>query len=121
MTNSGKKLGKSMSSSNEGSENPSEEEQLKLFKGAKLASSDAESLTRNESDSDDSLSFIVEDDGQAVAAQLPTEFSMQSHDDLSHQFKIIFQLFVHVAVRPSVERRIFMSEQVKGEVYHTVC
>jgi len=108
-------------SSDEESEDPSEEEQFKPFKGAKLARKDAESSTGDENDSDDSSSFIVEDDNQAVAAELPSEFSMRSHDDLSHQFKIIFQLFVHVAVRTSAERHTFMSEQVKGKLHHTGC
>jgi len=108
-------------SSSEESENSSNEEQLKLLKGTKLASKGAESSTRDESDSDDSSSFIVEDDNQAVAAQLPSEFSMRSHDDLSNQFKVIFQLFVHVAVRTSVERHTFMSEQVNGKLHCTGC
>jgi len=111
----------SPSDSSEESEDPSEEEQFKPFKGAKLASKDTESSTGDENDSDDSSSFIVEDDNQAVAAQLPSEFSMRSHDDLSHQFKIIFQLFVHVAVRTPTERHTFMSEQVKGKLHRTEC
>ncbi|KAH9484257.1 hypothetical protein JR316_0003737 [Psilocybe cubensis] len=44
------------------------------------------------SDGDNSQSsFIVEDEG---TVELPAEFSMETHQDLSHQFKKIFQFFV---------------------------
>ncbi|KXN89236.1 hypothetical protein AN958_05990 [Leucoagaricus sp. SymC.cos] len=115
-----RKSGKPMSASesSEKSEEESEEEYSKPFKGAKSASSDAGSLfSEDGSNSDDSSGFIVEDDGQAVATELPSEFSMRSHDDLSHQFKIIFQFFVHIAVRPSVDRRAFMDDQMKAQEY----
>ncbi|KAJ7940595.1 hypothetical protein B0H13DRAFT_2299578 [Mycena leptocephala] len=68
------------------------------------------------SESDDSSDFIVEDDGSAVAA-LPKEFSMDAHAGLSHQFKIIFQFMVHLAVHPQVERAKFMEETLKTQEY----
>lgn len=116
-----KKLGKplpSSDSSSEESEETPDEEQSKPFKGAKPASSHAGSLfSEDEEESDGSSDFIVEDDSQAVAAELPSEFSMRSHDDLSHQFKIIFQFFVHIAVRPAVDRHTFMEDQMKVQDY----
>lgn len=93
----------------------SEDEHSKPFKGSRPESSEAGSLfSEDEDGSDDSSNFIVEDEDQTVTAQLPSEFSMQSHDDLSHQFKIIFQFFVHVAVRPATDRPAFMEDQMKG-------
>lgn len=66
------------------------------------------------SESDGSGSFIVEDDGAGLAA-LPVEFSMESHQDLSHNFKKIFQFFVHIAVHPPIERHEFMEMQMKSQ------
>lgn len=103
------------SESSEGGEEYSQSEEdddSKPFKGARPANSSADGLFTENDESDSS--FIVEDDSQAVAAQLPSEFSMRSHDDLSHQFKIIFQFFVHVAVRPTIDRRGFMENQMKS-------
>ncbi|KAI0647140.1 hypothetical protein C8Q79DRAFT_957904 [Trametes meyenii] len=47
--------------------------------------------------------FIVEDDS-AAAIELPAEFSMNTYQDLLHHFKIVCQLFVHMAVRDAEER-----------------
>lgn len=110
-------MGKPMvsSESSEESEEESEEDHSKPFRGARPASSDPDSLFSEEDDhSDGSSSFIVEDDSQAAPTQLPSEFSMRSHDDLSHQFKVIFQFFVHIAVRPTVNRHTFMEDQLKS-------
>ena len=46
--------------------------------------------------------FIVEDGDQAV--ELPAEFSMNTYQDLLHHFKIVCQLFVHMAVHDADER-----------------
>ncbi|KAF9454514.1 hypothetical protein P691DRAFT_716911 [Macrolepiota fuliginosa MF-IS2] len=115
-----KKMGKPMSPSESSEENKADGDgdQLKPFKGAIPSSNDVDSLfDERDSDSDGSSSFIVEDDSQAVAAELPSEFSMRSHDDLSHQFKIIFQLFVHITVSPIVNRHAFMEDQLKNQEY----
>lgn len=48
-------------------------------------------------ESNNSADFIVEDDGSAPAA-LPKEFSMDSHEDLSFQFKKIFQFMVSLSL-----------------------
>lgn len=57
--------------------------------------------------------FIVDDDG-AGFTELPVEFSMSTHEDLAHQFKIIFQFFVHIAIQPPQDRHEFMSRQMKS-------
>ncbi|KAG1715708.1 hypothetical protein ID866_1471 [Astraeus odoratus] len=72
----------------------------------------------NSAEDDD---FIVEDDSRgALAIQLPAAFSMNTHQDLSHHFKVICQLFVHMAVRPPHERRPFMQHVLKKEEYFSV-
>jgi hypothetical protein len=58
----------------------------------------------------------VEDD-VAAPAVLPMEFSMETHEDLIHQFKKIFQFFVHIAVRPGIERHQFMEHQMRSKVF----
>ena len=66
--------------------------------------------------SDESDPFIVEDDG---VFQLPPQFSMETHQDLSLQFKKIFQFFVHVAVEPAATRGAYMEQQMQGPpVFH---
>ncbi|RPD66233.1 hypothetical protein L226DRAFT_500420 [Lentinus tigrinus ALCF2SS1-7] len=47
--------------------------------------------------------FIVEDDN-TQAVELPAEFSMNTYQDLLHHFKIVCQLFVHMAVHDADER-----------------
>ncbi|KAF8636555.1 hypothetical protein AX17_003367 [Amanita inopinata Kibby_2008] len=91
----------------------------KPIKGARPYS-DRDSLFSEDSDaSDDSSNFIVEDDG-VVPQPLPMQFSMQTHEELSLQFKKVFQFFVHIAVRPAVERHKFMSKQMKVEQYFSL-
>ncbi len=90
-----------------------ESDDVKPFKGAKPRD-DYDGLFGEEGDdSDSSSNFIVEDDGN-IPQPLPVQFSMETHQDLSHQFKKVFQFFVHIAVRPPLERREFMSKQMKG-------
>lgn len=86
---------------------------MSLFKGARrshgsLFGSDEETEDGH-SESDD---FIVEDDDKV---QLPTQFSMETHQDLQHQFKKIFQFFVHIAVQRPKSRKKFMEENLKSE------
>jgi hypothetical protein len=87
------------------------------FKGAKphhSGKSDAsdDETNSNEEDEDD---FIVDDDAHGVpAAQLPLAFSLSTHQDLTHHFKIVCQLFVHMAVRPLADRRPFLEHALKG-------
>ncbi|KAG6879983.1 hypothetical protein C0992_008576 [Termitomyces sp. T32_za158] len=111
----GKPSASSSSSTNEDSAS-SEDDELP-FKGAK-PSSDFDSLFDEDSEVNSS-DFIVEDDN-SVVANLPMEFSMESHEDLDHQFKKIFQFFVHIAVRPAKERHHFMKEQLYREQYFSM-
>ncbi|KAF9815309.1 hypothetical protein IEO21_04672 [Rhodonia placenta] len=62
--------------------------------------------------------FIVEDDN-ADAPELPVAFSMNTHQDLIHHFKIICQLFVHLAVHP-VNNRFSVMEQLLEKEYFSV-
>ncbi|THU89512.1 hypothetical protein K435DRAFT_830337 [Dendrothele bispora CBS 962.96] len=99
----------------------SDEGEVGPFKGAKR-DDDRDSLfdgSDEDGDSAGSSDFIVEDDGTGLAA-LPAEFSMDTHQDLAHQFKKIFQFFVHIAVQPPVERNEFMVEMLKKEEYFSV-
>ena len=59
-------------------------------------------------------SFIVEDDG--APTELPMEYSMNTHQDPAHDFKIICQFFVHLAVRPMADRRLFMKDAMESEI-----
>ena len=60
-------------------------------------------------------SWIVEDDGAEGVPELPMAFNMSSHQDLSHHFKIICQLFVHLAVRSPSKRMTFIQDVKAGE------
>jgi len=55
-------------------------------------------------------SWIVDDDGPEGVPELPVAFNMSSHQDLSHHFKIICQLLVHLAVRSPSQRVSFMQD-----------
>jgi hypothetical protein len=116
----GKKLGHPIesSTSDELEDEEDTEDQVKPFKGAKPGSSPNSLFDGSSHDGSDSDDFIVEDDG-ALPTALPMEFSMEAHEDLAHQFKKIFQFFVHIAVRPAVERHQFMEKQIKSKVLHS--
>ena len=83
------------------------------FKGSKPSNLQQESSEGDQSDTDNSSGFIVEDE-DSISFQLPAEFSMETHQDLSHQFKKVFQFFVHVAVQPSKVRAKFMEASIQG-------
>ncbi|CAA7271678.1 unnamed protein product [Cyclocybe aegerita] len=103
------------------SEEEEEEEEassIKPFKGAKPSKVlDDEDSEGEESSSSRPSDFIVEDDGPV---HLPAQFSMETHQDLSHQFKKIFQFFVHIAVEPPEDRATFMHQQIMNEEYFSV-
>ena len=88
------------------------------FKGAKPHHSGDSDPSHGEAESStevDDEGFIVDDDANGVpAAQLPLAFSLSTHQDLTHQFKIVCQLFVHLAVQPLVDRRPFLEHALKG-------
>lgn len=101
---------------------PSEAEQSERssvapFKGAKPHHSGESDPSDDETDNneEDEQDFIVDDDPDGVPpAQLPLAFSLSTHQDLTHHFKVVCQLFVHITVRPLVERRPFLERVLKG-------
>jgi Domain of unknown function (DUF4211) len=64
-------------------------------------------------DNDDMDDFVVQDDG-SVIPDLPAAFSRHSHQDTRHDFKVVCQLFVHIAMMPMDERRTYMEKMLKG-------
>ncbi|KAJ8078795.1 mRNA binding protein puf3 [Marasmius tenuissimus] len=118
-----KKQGKPLESESEGE--VSEVEDVTPFRGAKPhveISDGSDDEEEDEDQNDDRMSeddFIVEDDG-APTAELPTEFSMETHQDLSHQFKKVFQFFVHLATRELSDRHDFMFTVLESEEYFSV-
>ncbi|KZT67736.1 hypothetical protein DAEQUDRAFT_728731 [Daedalea quercina L-15889] len=60
--------------------------------------------------------FIIEDDN-AVAPELPPEFSMNTYQDLLHHFKIICQMFVHLAVHEQDERGATMADLSRNQYF----
>jgi hypothetical protein len=113
----GRKQGKpSLPSSSSSAASDSSDDQHGLIKGAR-PSSDRDSLFDEDPDDSDSSDFIVEDEDDTPTL-LPTQFSMEAHQDLPYQFKKIFQFFVHIAVRPAKERHEFMEKQLRGDLSH---
>jgi hypothetical protein len=70
----------------------------------------------NDSDSDTD-DFVVQDDG-SVIPDLPMAFSRHSHQDTRHDFKVVCQLFVHLAMMPMDERREYMEKMLKGTILY---
>lgn len=89
-----------------------ESDDAKPFRGAKPQEDYGGLFSDDGDDSDSSSNFIVEDGD--IPQSLPAQFSMESHQDLSYQFKRVFQFFVHITVRPPLERHEFMSSRMKG-------
>ncbi|KAG8877255.1 hypothetical protein FRB97_003556 [Tulasnella sp. 331] len=83
----------------------------------RLARPDGEDLPDVEIEEVDD-SFIVEDD-EDLAIELPAQYSRQSHQDLSIHFKVVCQLFVHLAVEEPDDRESFM-RKAGGREYFTV-
>ena len=70
-------------------------------------------------DNDDMDDFVVQDDG-TVIPDLPAAFSRHSHQDTRHDFKVVCQLFVHVAMMPMDERRTYMEKMLKGTSFTSI-
>lgn len=89
------------------------------FEGAKpskvMGSDDDGSRDEEEEQEQEENEWIVEDDGPEGVPELPVAFNMSSHQDLSHHFKIICQLFVHLAVRSPSQRFSFMRDIKTGK------
>ena len=88
------------------------------FTGAKpTAEFGSDVSDEDENTTSDGDDFIVEDDGQETAPELPAAFSMRSHQDLAHHFKIAYQFFVHLAVLPQTRRKSFFETTLQGVWY----
>ncbi|KDQ07905.1 hypothetical protein BOTBODRAFT_38344 [Botryobasidium botryosum FD-172 SS1] len=104
-------------------EDESGDDNIILFKGARPDDDSDNGVTNISSDDDDTQpddtqdSFIVQDDDSSI--QLPDEFSMDAHQDLSHHFKVICQLFVHMACKPA-SKRLDLVEQLIQESYFSI-
>jgi hypothetical protein len=72
----------------------------------------------HDDDEDIDDDFVVQDDG-AVIPELPMAFSRHGHQDMRHDFKIVCQLFVHLAMMPMDERREYMENILKGKSFYT--
>ncbi|KAL0946865.1 hypothetical protein HGRIS_013031 [Hohenbuehelia grisea] len=107
------------SSESEEADSQREDSDTAPFEGARPDVDDNDSDDQVGSGEDVEDGFIVEDDG-TLLAELPPEFSMQTHEDLAHQFKKIFQFFVHIAVRHPDEHHDFMEDQIKSQQYFSV-
>ncbi|KAF8311638.1 hypothetical protein DL93DRAFT_2083143, partial [Clavulina sp. PMI_390] len=110
-----------LESDEDNSENDDDDDELDIIPGAvppngRISSPEIESDIELVEDSDDEAAFIVEDTETDIA--LPLEFSMKSHSDLSHHFKIICQLFVHIAVSKSKQRAKLVKRLHKDEYFH---
>lgn len=91
---------------------------IKPFKHSRPGFTIHNDASELEEDTDDTAeeeedTFIVED-GNAAPLELPAEFSMSTYQDLTHHFKVICQLFVHLAVQEKEDRAVFMEEMYKG-------
>jgi hypothetical protein len=93
---------------------------VRPFKGARPDhGQESESSSGEHEQTDDDDEFIVDDDEHGVlTTQLPMEYSLQTHQDLAHHFKIICQLFVHMAVRSASDRRPFMKKMLESMHVH---
>jgi len=72
----------------------------------------------NHGDDDDDDDFVVQDDGEVIP-ELPMAFSHQSHQDTVHDFKVVFQLFVHLTMMPMNKRRAYMEEVLNSTDLYT--
>ena len=114
----GRKRGEKLSDHGEDDETSEDTLPTKPFKHARPGptfdgdDSDSSSETEDVPDADDT--FIVEDDSAPL--ELPTEFSMSTYQDLTHHFKVICQLFVHLAVQEKEDRAEFMAQMMKGKL-----
>ena len=102
------------SDSDQQEESEEHEAVFKPFRGSKPSTDHISLSNDEESSSDQSSQFIIEDDDEV---QLPAQFSMQTYGDLSYQFKKIFQLFVHVAVQSPEDRLVFMKQHMQGHSF----
>lgn len=103
-----KKLGLKLS---ESSDEQANEDEIVINQDSQEEDNDG-----NDSDNDTD-DFVVQDDG-SVIPDLPMAFSRHSHQDTRHDFKVVCQLFVHLAMMPMDERREYMEKMLKGTILY---
>ncbi|GJE90811.1 hypothetical protein PsYK624_069550 [Phanerochaete sordida] len=110
-----KKRGEVVASESSTSGEEEEEEDNGIIPGARPTHEMSSDASEEEPEDEGLSGFIEEDSNQAI--ELPVEFSMNTYQDLMHHFKIICQLFVHLAVQPVDERREYMDARLKQEYF----
>ncbi|KAI0831396.1 hypothetical protein BC628DRAFT_1353507 [Trametes gibbosa] len=98
-----KKRGEALRSDSSASESEGEDAVVQPFAGAKPHAGSGVESGDSDDDNGQDDTFIIEDDS-AAAIELPAEFSMNTYQDLLHHFKIVCQLFVHIAVHDADDR-----------------
>ena len=112
----GKKKGQPISDSSQSEETQDEDEDDETpFVGARPDGDPEEEVIVTPGED----SFIV-DDGDDIVPVLPALFSMNTHQDLAHHFKVICQLFVHLAVSPVRTRRKLMESVLRGRSHESL-
>ena len=96
-----------------------DDDQSTRSQGSQQDNGDQDRDNHGGSDEDEDIDdFVVQDDG-AVIPELPMAFSLHGHQDMRHDFKIVCQLFVHIAMMPMNERREYMENILKGRCLYT--
>ncbi|KAG8724533.1 hypothetical protein FRC09_017634, partial [Ceratobasidium sp. 395] len=70
-----------------------------------------------EDGSDDQDSWIEDDGGEANVPILPEEYSMFGHQSLAHHFKVVMQMFVHLACTKPRKRLPFRRDKKNDEYF----
>jgi len=109
-----KKLGVKLSESSDEDTEDDDDVQIAPFQDAQQDDSDGDDHEGDDNDNDMD-DFVVQDDG-SVVPDLPVAFSRHSHQDTRHDFKVVCQLFVHLAMMPMDERRTYMEETLKSTI-----
>ncbi|KAI9509629.1 hypothetical protein F5148DRAFT_1012019 [Russula earlei] len=114
-----KKLGAKLSESID-EETSEADDPIVPFEGSQQDDSDRDGDNHGGEDSDNDIDDFVVQDDEAVIPDLPMAFSRHSHQDVRHDFKVVCQLFVHLAMTPMDERKTYMAEKLNGEPYFSV-
>ncbi|KAG8793613.1 hypothetical protein FRC12_002245 [Ceratobasidium sp. 428] len=77
----------------------------------------APSDSDREDGSDDQDSWIEDDGGEANVPILPEEYSMFGHQSLAHHFKVVMQMFVHLACTKPRKRLPFRQDKKNDEYF----
>jgi hypothetical protein len=81
----------------------------------KMGSEDPIQIDSSSEDND----FIVEDDDEGQNIALPMEYSINRAQPVEMSFKVVVQLFVHVACQSHHLRETYMEARLKGYFIHS--